>query len=192
MNKALETALNAYLKLDPDIFQKLSGFEGQCVKLRVTDLGLTFFLLFKKESIKVLSTFHGEPSAIIESRSINLLSSALTSKMAKQVHIEGDVELGYEVYGLFKNIEIDWEEKLSHYTGDIIAHEVGNFARGFSKAVKNFRTSLQENVTEYVQYEIKWLPSRLEVEDFCEEVALVRQSVERLEAYLKQHGIFIE
>lgn len=184
MNKVLEKALNAYLKLDPETFQQLSDLDGQCVKIQLTDLSLSFFLLFKSEGIQVLSICQILPVSIIKSTSINLLSSALTQRGAQDIQIEGNVESGYQVYGLFKNIEIDWEEQLSHYTGDVVAHQVGNFARGVSRAFRAFRTSLQENISEYVHEETQWFPPRQELEDFYEDVELLRQRVERLEAYL--------
>ncbi len=184
ISQVLESALNTYVKLDPECLRELRMMEGKCVKVQVTDLQIIVFLCFKEESIQVLPAFAGKVAAIIKGKSFYLLFSPFLPNAAQYFDIQGDVEIGYQVYSLFKSIEIDWEEQLSHYTGDIIAHQMGNLARWVTGSLKSAGRNLQENTTEYIQEEICLLPSSQEVEDFCQDVEQLRQRVERLEAYL--------
>lgn len=185
INKVLEKAFNTYLKMDPESFQPLKELQGQCVQVQLMDFPISFFLLFNSEGIEVLSIFNGEPAAVIKAKSIHLLASAILQNGSKDIHIEGNVEVGYQVYGLFKNVEIDWEEHLSHYIGDVLAHQMGSFTRDFIHKFRVFRGNLRENLTEYLHEEIQWFPPRQELEDFYEDVEALRKKVERLDAYLK-------
>jgi ubiquinone biosynthesis protein UbiJ len=46
-----------------------------------------------------------------------------------KIIMSGDMKTAQLLVDLFEQVEIDPEEWLSYYTGDIIAHEIGNIAR---------------------------------------------------------------
>jgi len=65
-----------------------------------------------------------------------------------KIIIHGDVKTAQLLVDLLQQIDIDFEEMLSKYTGDIIAHQVG-------KLTKNFKTS--NNPLEAIKNELTTL-----------------------------------
>jgi ubiquinone biosynthesis accessory factor UbiJ len=186
ITRIFEDILNQYLKLDPDIFQELSDLEGRCIKIQVTDLSWDIFLLFKPEKVEVYSIYLEAPDACIMGTSWQLFGSTFSEMAGKSLNIEGDVELGYQFYGILKHMDIDWEEHLSRFTGDIFAHQVGQFGRALVKNLNWKKNRIQENITEFIQAEKQLLPSKQEVEDFSKEVETLRQRADRLMAYFER------
>ncbi|MCB1903235.1 MAG: sterol-binding protein, partial [Gammaproteobacteria bacterium] len=83
-------------------------------------------------------------------------------------------------------MDIDWEEQLSHFTGDLLAHKTGNLLRTVRNWGTSSSTSLKLDLKEYLQEELRLLPGRLEVETFLGNVDVLRDDVERLQARLIQ------
>jgi len=86
---------------------------------------------------------------------------------------------------LLKRADLDWEELLSRYTGDVIAHQIGNLARSLTRWSKDAGARLGQDLAEYLLFESALLPPRLEVETFLDAVDQLRNDVDRLAARLQ-------
>jgi ubiquinone biosynthesis accessory factor UbiJ len=66
------------------------------------------------------------------------------TKLIKQdkIIIHGDVKTAQLLVELLKQVDIDLEEILSQYTGDIIAHEVGKISTKFKKIIQHSNNPL--------------------------------------------------
>ena len=98
------------------------------------------------------------------------------------VKISSDMELGKQFFDVLTSIEVDWEEQLSRYVGDIPAHQIGNIFQELLGWTRRTRTSVKQNLSEYLQEETRIIPTRLEVERFLDDVDAFRSDVDRLEA----------
>ena len=100
--------------------------------------------------------------------------------------IDGDVELANQLFMIFKEIDIDWEEVASKYVGDSVAYQMGLFANKFknysSRSIDNFRL----DVSEYLQEESRILPTKVEINRFMSDVDQLDANVQRLEARVKR------
>jgi len=83
-------------------------------------------------------------------------------------------------------MDIDWEEQLSKLTGDFIAHQLGNAARQAGKILQHGRNTLEQDIGEYLQEELRVLPSRIETLNFSTDVSRISMDVERLQARVKR------
>ena len=82
--------------------------------------------------------------------------------------IVGDVAFGQAVKDLLGNIDIDWEELLSNVIGDIAAHQVGRGVRGLKNWGQHAAASLQQDLAELLQQEMRVLPQRVDIEQFLD------------------------
>ena len=98
------------------------------------------------------------------------------------IQISGDTELGQQLRDILAAMDIDWEEHLSKFTGDVIAHQAGNAARASQRWAQQSSAALLQDTGEYLQYERELLPDRVQVETFMQQVDVLRDDVERLEA----------
>jgi ubiquinone biosynthesis accessory factor UbiJ len=186
---ALEQALNRYLDLDPDAKAQLGRLHGRVIALEVLGLGITLFLVPAPDRLQVLSRYAGPPDCTLRGSPLALARLSEPERgsdglFAGEVEIQGDTELAHRFGKILGGLDIDWEEQLSRLTGDVLAHELGNAARGALRWGRQARGDLGRDLKEYVQEELRLLPDRYEVEDFLAGVDEARDGVERLEARL--------
>jgi ubiquinone biosynthesis protein UbiJ len=188
---ALEAAINAYLRLDPATVRRLAQLSGKVIAVELRGIGFTLFVLPGPERVQVLGRYEGEPDACLRGTPLALARMGLAADasaplFAGEVTISGDVELGQAFKAALDAMEVDWEEHLSRIVGDVLAHQLGNLARGFAAWVGRSGELLGSNLGEYLQEERRALPHPLELEGFLAEVDELRNDVERLEARVQR------
>ena len=184
----LEQALNRYLALDPEAPAKLARLHGRIVALHLRGLELTLYLVADDAGrLQVLGGIEGEPDCTLSGSPLDLLRSGDQTTGARQLFagrlgIRGDTELGQRFGQILGGLDIDWEEQLSHLTGDVLAHQAGRLARGTAGYVRDGVDTLQANLGEYLTEELRLLPAPGEVEAFHADVDTLRDDLERLQA----------
>ncbi len=184
---SIEAAINHYIHLDRDGENKLAALTNKVVVVELQGTGLIFCLYFGEGSVFVLPECDREPDCRMMGTPLAMARLGLGSKttgalFSSDVVIEGDMEVGRAVQQFLDELEIDWEEQLSKYVGDVVAHQVGRAVReAFSWGKKATETLLQDGV-EYLQEESRELPHPVEIEMFVSEVDALRSDVDRLSA----------
>lgn len=115
-----------------------------------------------------------------------LPASKARSLFNDKIRMKGDIELGQQVKKLFDEMDIDWEGHLAHFTGDVVAHQIGTFVRKGRAFKKKLDESMRQNISEYLSEELRVIPTKYELEDFFAEVDELSLSVERLQAHINQ------
>lgn len=185
--ETLENGINQFLDLDPYAKRQLSDLDGKIVAIELTDIKLKIVLFPTTEKVKISTHYTGEVHAVVQASTLALLNMGLRpyaedSFFSGEVVIIGDLELGQKFRGFLESIDIDWEEQLSHITGDIIAHKLGRAVRqGVSWGRQTIQT-LAKDVAEYVQYESHIIPDKTELNRYLTDVDIIRGDVDRLEA----------
>ncbi|QYZ66013.1 MAG: sterol-binding protein [Gammaproteobacteria bacterium (ex Lamellibrachia satsuma)] len=187
----LEQLINQAIRLDPEAPARLEPMFGRVIRLDLLGFGLSLYLIPEPGGIQLLSDFEGEPDCALRGTPLDLAAMRGNRKSADQlfsgaVEIEGDSALAHRFGDFLSALDIDWEEQFSHLTGDLIAHEVGNAARSLFGWGKKLRRTSGQNLQEYLQEELRLLPSRYEIEPFLAGVDTLRDDVERLAARLQR------
>ena len=188
---ALEQVLNRAIRLDPETPARLAPMHGQVIELQLLGTGLSLFLIPEPQGIQLLSAFDGAPDCTLRGTPLDLARMRGSRKSADQlfsgaVAIEGDTQLAHRFGEFLAGLDIDWEEQLAKLTGDLIAHEVGNLARGLLDWGGRQTRTFEQNLQEYLQEELRLLPSRPEVEPFLADIDRLRDDTERLQARIKR------
>jgi ubiquinone biosynthesis protein UbiJ len=128
------------------------------------------------------------PDAVLAGTPLNLARLSLSDPAAVirsgDVRVSGDTDVAEQFQYLLQLVRPDMEEELSKVTGDVIAHEVGRFARGLAGWASTVATSLGRSTGEYLSEETDALATATEIEEFCTQVDDLSAAVERLEARL--------
>jgi len=98
------------------------------------------------------------------------------------------VEAGQAFKAALDELDIDWEEQLAGITGDMVAHQLGNTMRSAGNWLRQGRTTLEQDLGEYLQEELRVVPTRIEIENFIADVDQLRMDLERLEARIRRLG----
>lgn len=189
---ALQKAMNHALSLDESMPAKLATLDGRVLKMIITPLNVSFYLKFTQHGIVLTDVYEGFIDTTIESSPIGLIrlsflpASKVRSLFNENIKISGDVELGQQVKQLFDQIDIDWEGHLAQFTGDAIAYQLGSFVRAGLTFKQHLTQSIRQNMTDYLQEEIRAFPSREEINDFFNDVDELSMQVERLAAHVNQ------
>jgi len=104
---------------------------------------------------------------------------------AGHVRISGDADIATDFRALLNIVRPDWEEELSRYTGDVVAHEAGRAVRGFAAWAARARHSLGRSLAEYLTEESRDLAAAAEIQEFNREVDELAAAVDRCEARLR-------
>ena len=200
---AIEASINGVLALDPVTLQNMARFQGKVVAIELLSAPslplLTLYILPGASGIEMLSQYAGEADTTLSGTPFAMAKMSLAARMggpdasevmfAGEVVISGDIELGQRFKRVLDKMDIDWEEHVSHITGDIVAHKLGNVFRFASQWLNQSSETLGEDAAEYLQMESESLPEKVEVDEFVVQVDITRDDVERLQARIQRlHG----
>jgi ubiquinone biosynthesis protein UbiJ len=191
-----ESALNGLLRLDPEFLEALEPLQDRIVAVELAGLERTLFLQLGVEGVSILNrdeveairedrladvTFGGSPPALLGMVAAMRRGDAA---FADDVRISGDLSLLEAMKTAFQRLDIDLEELLSRFVGDIAAHQIGRAARAFWAWGQNTSEALVVDVGEYLVEELRVSPAPIDLEDFASDVDRLRDDVERLEKRL--------
>lgn len=187
--KIIQQALNRYIKLDPESPKRLEKLATKRIEITLNGMNVSFQMSFEQQHIQLIDDgisadtyIKGTPLSLLR---MTLANGDRKRFFAEDVLIEGDLDVGQEVINLFDQLEIDWEELLSHYTGDIAAHQVGRVFRKIKINTKRTIDLFLQNINEYVHEEKEWFPTKEIMKDFFTEVDELRMDVDRISARIE-------
>lgn len=184
----IETSLNQLLSLDKQSPERLRKLTGKVLKLELRELKPLWFV-FSERRLDVLARFEGEADAVL-SLSLTVLGllkepSALTRYIREEkLDLSGDPQLVQAFSALLGELDIDWEEELSRYTGDVVAHTLCSGARQARRFVGRELCRSQRQVAEYLTEEARLAPGPLEVASFNDDVEELAQQMKAIELRL--------
>lgn len=190
-----EALLNQALSFAPLALQTLGRLDGKTISMQGRSPSFTLSLLCSDSSIS-LSSFE-EPALSDACFSgptfdlLRLLRQQNAQAPSQSIHIEGDESLAQLFLTLTQQLDIDWEEWLSVYLGDITAHAIGRQGRRLARWAHKVRQSMQRNTREYLLYESRGVVGSDElhalskaIEDSADHVAKLELRIQQLQTRL--------
>jgi ubiquinone biosynthesis protein UbiJ len=189
----IELALNHTISLDPQGKNLIKRFQGKVIKLEILNPNISIYILAQADNFILLENYEGKADTIIRARLLDLIQISFKTAdeknqavFNKQIIIEGDIGLGQQFQSLFNKLDIDWEEHLSHISGDIIAHQLFSTGKQFLSWGNRTKQTLSLDVAEFLQYETRDLIEKREVDLFLNEIDNIRNAYDRLEARINR------
>jgi ubiquinone biosynthesis protein UbiJ len=186
--QSLESSINVLLKIDPVASRRLAGHHGRAIGIHLRGAEITLYFIPNQQGLlQLFSHIEGEPDCLLSGSPMDLLRSGNKQQGSQQlfagrVSISGDTGLAHDFGSTLGNLDLDWEEQLSKFTGDIIAHQVGDIFRAGQQWFSATSDNLEKDLGEYLSEEAGLLPPPLEVADFVEQVDQLRDRTDRREA----------
>lgn len=189
----IEAGINKLLSMDVSQARQLQDLQAQVVAVEFKGLELAFYVTIDQGQVRVEPEAPPHVDARIIGTPFSLLKMAVLRDRAGlfsgEVQIAGDVELGRRIQKLLDELDIDWEEELSRFTGDAVAHEIGRAARGLRGWGSDTLSRLSTDFGEYLVEEKELLPRRYELEAFLDDVDKLRADVDRLELRVRRLNV---
>ncbi|MBT8129216.1 MAG: sterol-binding protein [Gammaproteobacteria bacterium] len=185
--KLLENTFNRYLALDPEAPEKLSSFEGRVICIDIRGPGKRLYLSMTDNRVVFLDTYDAEPDATIIGSPAALIKLGLRRDTAPlffsgEVEIQGDTRLGRQFKSLLADMDIDWEEQLSRFVGDIAAHRISDAFDALRSWGRSAAGNFADDIGEYLQEESRDVVSEAEMAFFYQQVDECRDGAERIKA----------
>ena len=190
--RALETALNHTLSLDPDTQQKLAALNGRSVQLHLRGPEIALAISVVDGHLQVGPPDQKPPPEGSQLRVAATPGSLLAMLFRRdedgiapgKVEIAGDAELARRLEKLASRFAPDFEEAFARSFGDVLGVPL---ARAFRSGLGHLRESaahLTEDGADWLREEARIALAPGEVEEFLDGVDQLRERSERLEARL--------
>jgi len=188
-SKSFEVALNTAIHLDEEQGKALEALDSRVIALTITPMNQTLFCLVNQKQIAIQRELAGEADASLKVDIAELIALPFkqnTQQSLKAEILSGDKEIAQQFIHAISQLEIDWEEHLSHYTGDLLAFKIGHGFRSLLERKQNTKQYAGDTLREYLQFEINTLPTRNQVEHFAKDVNTIQESVEQMAERIKK------
>ena len=189
---AAEIGGNHLLTYDEEVLAGCRELRGRCIEIHVTDLDFRVYCHPGDWGIRLSRNPPArDVDASIRGRLMALFSLALeddkaSTSMQEQVSFHGEVALAQRLQRILGNLDIDWEEALSRYTGDVLAFQIHKGMRDIGDRLRQGADSLLQTSSEYLREEARLSPTAAEFEAFQSRVTTLRNDVARAEARLER------
>jgi len=159
---------------------------GKLIKIEIHGLNVNFWFTVDRDGFNFFDVADRPADTTISATPLSLMRMLANDNRSNllfdgDAEIRGDTDTAQQLNEMFNALDVDWEEHLSRFTGDIIAHQIGRAARGGRDWCNRSAAGFEDDVTNYLQEEKRLLPTRREVETFLSHVDVLRGDVERLE-----------
>ncbi len=187
-----EIGSNRLLGMDPDVLRHCTELQGKVIAVHLTDLDKTIYChpgswgmrySLQPPAKEIDATIRGRLLGLVN---LSMQKETLTTSTQDHIEIIGNPTVAQKFQKILTEINIDWEEELSKYTGDVLAFRIGQGVRKTQKAMKNIADSFAQSGREYLQKENQHVPTLSEFKHFHHSVTNIRHDVDRLEARINQ------
>ena len=193
---SFEHLLNSILNLDPQKQFLLKKLKCHTLGLELYDLNCTFYFTPSKSKIKITKY------PIINNININKLCGSsgmiigmLMSKWSEQfikkkkVRFTGNIKILYQYKSFFNAVRPNLllhfsDNNLNNYNP--VVNVINRSIKIIQNQVKNRMHDLPKNIITYLQEELSLLPCKEEIEDFFDDITLLKQNCDRVEKKICQ------
>lgn len=185
----IQSVINAYVNLSPSSKDKLAAIDGKSLKVNIEPIQLALYILIKDAQIELSFEAKDKTSASISGTPIDLMqliiqpSSRQRLFSKEKIKIQGDINFIQQFQDIIYQLDIDWEDKLSAFIGDVPAHFIGEACRQTSEKTQSFNQAMSDNLSDYLQEELRLFPTQEEAHDFFNDIHEIRLDVDRLLAH---------
>lgn len=191
LNTLIVSSFNRYLDCDPERAQALENIDDKILSITIKEANFTLIM-----QVQNARFFEADLSQQIDA-SIIVSMHVLSGKMGGQdqnqllkdgiIEIQGDSHVASVFNKVMNEIEIDWQDVISKYTGDIVARQITTGAKSVASVLRRLGDNLRLDVRDYLQDDLQIAVTESEVEHFVEQVDDLRARTDRLEARLNKY-----
>lgn len=186
--RALQTALNHTLSLDPEAQASLAALQGRRVQLHLHGPELALAITVRGERLEVGPP--GEASLTVGATPGSLLAMLLRRDgegvAPGKVEIAGDADLARRLERLARRFAPDFEEAFARSFGDVLGVPLARAVRFALTHARDTAAHLTADTADYLRDETRVAVAPGEVDDFLDGVDALRERSDRLAARLQR------
>ncbi|MDN7133872.1 SCP2 sterol-binding domain-containing protein [Halomonas sp. MC140] len=189
-----ERTLNALLARDPAAPGRLAKLAGSRLLVRFEQPHLAVVIHYHHAGVDLLrgdDTEEADVNAVVELTPETLsewISGASIERLMfdGKLAVRGHIHLLEATRELLFDLDIDWENELAHWLGDMPAHSLAEGLRRMARWGLRAKDELIQDVSEYVFEEARLLPGRQQRNVLREHLTELEVATDRLDARFKR------
>ena len=191
ISNTIIAGLNRYLQCDQERAQGLKKIDQKVIAITLRESDLTIAIKINEFLFEELNETEVKPDVEIVA-SLKVLPDYFIGIDQNQLVKNGDIEIigdshvASTFHNVLREIEIDWEDLLSKYTGDVAANQIGKSVRRTQSFIRRLRNNLRLDMRDFLQDEIQVSATNIEVDDFIKQVDIVTSQLDKLEERVNQ------
>jgi ubiquinone biosynthesis accessory factor UbiJ len=190
----IQSATRKLISMDAEAVKKLAPLNQKTIQIQIEDFQLSYYFSFNNEILSVSEINpikEQQPSAAIKGKLSAFLAAANSQHSADSIfkgelHFSGEVSAAKKFQEFAQSLDIDWQEPLAQVLGDPIAHILTKGLQSLTSWVGQTHQSTRQDISEYLQEEIKITPPKAEQQIFFSQVDQIRSKADRLAARVKK------
>ena len=187
LGRALETALNRAVALDPDPREALAALEGRYVSLALDAPPLALEVGVHGGYLQVGPPLREADLAVRGSiggllGQLPFFADVARGRPPGRLHVSGDAELAQRLQKLAAGFDPDWQQPFVAVFGEVVGVQVANATAAAMRGARGVAAGLARSGAEYVTEESRDVVARAEVAAFNDDVDALRDDAERLAA----------
>ena len=180
-------ALNRLLATDSVAAAKLEALRGRTVLVQLTSPRAAMRISVTEDGLALERDAESAADVRIDGKLSDFIAVARARRAGRtapagRIAIQGDLATVQQLQGVMSGLELDWEELLAQYVGDVAARRIGRVAGRTLSWLSATGSTAERNASEYLRYEIGLLPTREDVAEFGTGAMALSEDVERLAA----------
>ncbi|SIO07044.1 Ubiquinone biosynthesis protein UbiJ, contains SCP2 domain [Sulfurivirga caldicuralii] len=191
LDEALEKLLNTSVRYDRFGGTCMTPLVGKTVAVHLTDLDRTLYLIIQPGLITLNRSLEGDSDATIHTGLPfwPLLKRADTRKAvlaAGHSALEGDTALAEQLLDCLGQLQPDAGAFVERWAGELPASFVTESEQALRHFVARLSDGAEQALKEYLQFELRLLPTREEFETFKADIAALQPRVDALAARVEK------
>lgn len=181
---SLEAAINKALRYDPATRLRCQALAGKSLAVEIALGGkkLPLCCHFEADSIRISGNIDN-PTTCLRGSLAGLLMLATSDRVnlaEANVAAWGSTALLADIKSIASDLDLDWEEAINDWLGDVAGHQLAEQARSQFRWIKERGQSGKRLMSEFLTEELRAIPSAPELKQFSEQVDDLRLASDRL------------
>lgn len=186
LRASAERTLNLGLANDPSAMQRLQPLRGKCFRLQAKGLPEPVTILFLNDRVQLMGPDYEVVDCAVTTNLSDLPKLSDTSNVTKmlqtgQIEIVGDPVLAQQAAQVFLQLNVDWEEFVANYLGDVPGYLVGQAMTKIA-ALRPPKGALQDRVQAFLTEELRVAVHPLEKAILADDLRDLERKIKQLEA----------
>jgi ubiquinone biosynthesis protein UbiJ len=185
----LTSAINLAFKLDGSQSSQLDALAGASLCIKLDELPWPLLMHFSEEIDLVISDDEVQADCTL-ALSLTLLPALQDNSQISgliqsgKLDIQGDLEIARRAGMMFNQLDIDWEEHLSGYLGDVATYQLMRSVQSITQNLRNGGERLRQLISEGALEEKHIAAPKVAINHFVNKVNQLSADSDRFDARL--------
>lgn len=180
----IESTLNQHIAHSRDAQNILQKISGEHIAIHITGINIQLHLFTHNTNLRLHNAPDTTPSASLSGSPVDLIASLKTRGFADGLTLTGNTHAIHGLQKMLMACELDIEALISECIGEMPAHFLGQRTAQIGRWIGRYKTTVDMAVRDYLQEEVQHTPTRIEVDNFMNDIDDARMHADRLEARL--------